>query len=82
MATADIPLDKAYLLAIWLESVFYGANLMLFFIYLIIVRYKRRSSAASNYRILFAAIAMSLLSTTHISLGLFRLVEGFIYKRD
>jgi len=58
-----------------------GANLMLFLIYLIVVRYRRRTSK-SNYPILCAAIAMFLLSTTHVSLGFYRLVEGFIYRRN
>ncbi|KAJ7594904.1 hypothetical protein C8J56DRAFT_927929 [Mycena floridula] len=80
MAVANIPLDKAYLTAIWLETLFYGINMFLFFSYLFIARYKRK--VATNPFILFTAITMFLFSTIHCSLGFSRLIEGFIYLRD
>jgi hypothetical protein len=58
-----------------------GANLMLFLTYLLIMHYKRRHSPLV-YPILLTIITMFLLSTTHVSLGFYRLVEGFIYRRN
>jgi hypothetical protein len=104
MARANLRLDKAYLTAIWLETLFYGEiahsrsdprvtnvklllfvvkgiNLLLFFSYLFIARYKRKTPRV-NKVILSTAIAMFCLSTTHVALGFSRLIEGFIYLRD
>lgn len=102
---SHLPLDEAYLTAIWLETLLYGEHLLihpsyysfsirhcvesilhippginvsLFFIYLYIARYKRRSPRLSH-PLLLSAIAMILFSTAHVSLGLRRLLEGFIY---
>ncbi|KAE9392005.1 hypothetical protein BT96DRAFT_924966 [Gymnopus androsaceus JB14] len=77
---STIPLDRAYLTAIWLETLFYGINMLLFFSYLFIVRYKRRH-ALSNI-IVGVAVLMFLLSTCHVSLGFSRLIEGFIVLRN
>lgn len=55
-----------------------GINVSLFFIYLYIARYKRRTPRLSR-TLLFSAIAMILFSTVHVSLGFRRLLEGFIY---
>ncbi|KAJ3975776.1 hypothetical protein EV361DRAFT_431448 [Lentinula raphanica] len=79
MASAQIPLDRAYLTAIWLETLFYGINFLLFFSYLFIVRYKRRTSLSKI--IVGVAIMMFLFSTVHVSLGFYRLIEGFIVLR-
>ncbi|KAJ8077348.1 hypothetical protein PM082_001778 [Marasmius tenuissimus] len=76
-----LALDKAYLTAIWLETLFYGINLSTFCSYLFIVKYKRGRRNIS--RVIFAvACTMFVLSTSHVSLGFQRLVEGFITRRD
>ncbi|KAJ4483535.1 hypothetical protein J3R30DRAFT_3285510 [Lentinula aciculospora] len=80
MPSSQIPLDRAYLTAIWLETLFYGINLLLFFSYLFIVRYKRRVSLSNI--IVGVAVMMFLFSTVHVSLGFYRLIEGFIVLRD
>ena len=81
MAVAYIALDRAYLTAIWLETLFYGMNMVLFGSYLFIARYKRRQ-AKVNKVIFCTAVMMFLFSTTHVSLGFYRLMEGFIVLRD
>ncbi|KIK67530.1 hypothetical protein GYMLUDRAFT_217920 [Collybiopsis luxurians FD-317 M1] len=80
MGTSQIPLDRAYLTAIWLETLFYGCNMVLFFSYLFIVRYKRRHSLSKI--IVTVAVFMFLFSTVHVSLGFSRLIEGFIILRN
>ncbi|PBK74069.1 hypothetical protein ARMSODRAFT_951628 [Armillaria solidipes] len=81
MGVANIPLDKAYLTAIWLETLFYGINIFLFCSYLWIVKYRQKPQAV-NRVVLVTAVAMFCFSTVHVSLGFSRLVEGFIYLRD
>ncbi|KAJ3911076.1 hypothetical protein F5877DRAFT_55699 [Lentinula edodes] len=80
MPSSQISLDRAYLTAIWLETLFYGINLLLFFSYLFIVRYKRRISLSKI--IVGVAVMMFLFSTVHVSLGFYRLIEGFIVLKD
>ncbi|KAF5393478.1 hypothetical protein D9757_000494 [Collybiopsis confluens] len=80
MGTSQIPLDRAYLTAIWLETLFYGINMILFFSYLFIVRYKRRHSLSKI--IVVVAVFMFIFSSIHVSLGFSRLIEGFIVLRN
>ncbi|EIM89321.1 uncharacterized protein STEHIDRAFT_155000 [Stereum hirsutum FP-91666 SS1] len=79
--TTTISLDKAYLVAIWLETLFYGVNIVLFGSYLYISRYKHRARKIKRV-IMVSAITMFLFSTIHVSLGLVRLIQGFIEFRD
>jgi len=81
MTVANIPLDRAYLTAIWLETLFYGMNIVLFGSYLFVSRYKRKQPKL-NRRIMATAICMFLFSTTHVSLGFQRLIEGFVVLRN
>ncbi|KAK7472403.1 hypothetical protein VKT23_000517 [Stygiomarasmius scandens] len=78
---APIALDRAYLTAIWLETLFYGINLSLFVSYLFITKFKRHGRPLHKL-IFLTAISMFLLSTTHVSLGFARLIEGFVVLRD
>ncbi|KAI3618979.1 hypothetical protein WG66_000516 [Moniliophthora roreri] len=78
---APLPLDKAYLTAIWLETLFYGINLSLFFSYLFIVKFKRRTPTVKPV-IFIIAVFMFIFSTIHVSMGFSRLIIGFIELRD
>lgn len=78
---AGILLDKAYLTAIWLETMFYGMNFVLFFACIVVLTIKRRTPEV-NKLLVAIAICMFLFSTTHVSLGFQRLIEGFIRRRD
>ncbi|KAH8104660.1 hypothetical protein BXZ70DRAFT_606660 [Cristinia sonorae] len=76
-----ILLDKAYLTAIWLETLFYGINFVLFWACMFVLIVKRRTPTV-NKRLVAIAIAMFVMSTVHVSLGFQRLIEGFIHLRD
>lgn len=78
---SDILLDKAYLSAIWLETLFYGTNFVLFWICLVVLTINRRTPKV-NKLLVAIAISMFLFSTTHVSLGFQRLIEGFITLRN
>ncbi|KAF9050836.1 hypothetical protein BDZ89DRAFT_940567 [Hymenopellis radicata] len=71
-----ITTDKAYLIAVFLESIFYGINLLLFIIYLFLA--PARGIGNNKKLILPLAVAMFLLSTTRLILDFYRLFNGFI----
>ncbi|TFK85018.1 hypothetical protein K466DRAFT_495544 [Polyporus arcularius HHB13444] len=80
MAVALIPLDKAYLTAIWLKTLFYGINICLFGSYVYILHFRRTRKITPV--IFWVAVLMFCFSTTHVSLGFYRLIRGFIDLRD
>ncbi|KAI0737616.1 hypothetical protein C8Q80DRAFT_315009 [Daedaleopsis nitida] len=80
MAVASIPLDKAYLTAIWLETLLYGINLCLFCSYVYVLRFRRTRKITPI--IFWVAVLMFCFSTIHVSLGFCRLIWGFIDLRD
>ncbi|EMD39585.1 hypothetical protein CERSUDRAFT_111897 [Gelatoporia subvermispora B] len=81
MAGANIPLDRAYLAAIWLETLFYGMNFVLFWSCIFVLTVRRRTPKV-NKSLVTVAVAMFCFSTAHVSLGFDRLIEGFIILRN
>ncbi|KAI0779718.1 hypothetical protein C8Q74DRAFT_710801 [Fomes fomentarius] len=77
---AFIPLDKAYLTAIWLETLFYGINICLFSSYVYILRFRHTRKITPI--IFWVAVLMFCFATIHVSLGFCRLIWGFIDLRD
>ncbi|KAF7792585.1 hypothetical protein EIP86_003679 [Pleurotus ostreatoroseus] len=69
-AGAQIPLDRAYLSAIWLETLFY-----------VMLTIRRRTPKINKLLVLIAT-TMFCFSTAHVSLGFQRLIEGFIVLRN
>ncbi|KAL1746201.1 hypothetical protein HDZ31DRAFT_34682 [Schizophyllum fasciatum] len=80
MADGALPLDTAYLTAIWLETLFYGINICLFGSYVYILRFRKTRRISSV--VFWVAVLMFLFSTVHVSLGFARLIWGFIERRD
>ncbi|KAF8496993.1 hypothetical protein JB92DRAFT_2987991 [Gautieria morchelliformis] len=78
---AGIALDKAEIIAIFLETLLYGISLTLFCITLWVLVNK---PAETKIRSLMLAIAISLfvLATAHIILDFIRILEAFIFLRD
>lgn len=56
-------------------------NFVLFWACLFVLTIKRRTQKV-NKLLVTIAIAMFAMSTTHVSLGFQRLIEGFISRRD
>ncbi|KAL7277969.1 hypothetical protein ACG7TL_007922 [Trametes sanguinea] len=81
MAGPDIPLDKAYLTAIWLETLFYGMNFVLYWTCMSILTWRRRTPKVNKLLVGIGTL-MFAFSTAHVSLGFQRLIEGFIVLRD
>ena len=99
MAARGISADRAYLIAIWLETLLYGTfklaitttldtltyrtgtNLVLCCCCMIMLTVRRRTPQINRLLVAITLI-MFALSTAHVSLGLRRLIEGFIVDRD
>lgn len=76
----NFPIDKAYLVAGWLESFFWGM-FTVFFGFTIYGIYQKGLSRANRFTTP-AIIILYVLATTHVSLALTRLIAGFITYRD
>lgn len=77
MAGGQMSLARAYLSAIWLETLFYGMNFVLFWSCIVILTIRRRTPVINKTLVLIATL-MFCFSTAHVSLGFYRLIEGFI----
>lgn len=75
----QIPLDKAYLTAIWLETLLYGINATLCWICGYVLLKKKNKTP---WIMLSVVIFQWSISTIHVSLGFTRLIYAFIYYRD
>lgn len=76
-------LDFANLIAIWLESVFYGIYVLLFF-HTVYTLHRPRPNArrnATNWTLLAACFALFIFSTTHVAMSLRMLIEAFILDK-
>jgi len=81
MGATDIALDRAYLAAIWLETMFYGINIVLFSGCMYVLIARRRTPKVNRY-LVGVAVLMFCFSTCHVFLGFYRLIMGFIVLRD
>ncbi|KAN0082390.1 hypothetical protein V8E55_008185 [Tylopilus felleus] len=77
----DIPLDKAELLGVMLESLLYGFSLLMFGATVWTLMFQR-SSHRVNYKMLIVACFLLLISTTHLVIDFVRTMNGFILYRD
>ncbi|KAL0563948.1 hypothetical protein V5O48_018110 [Marasmius crinis-equi] len=78
--TKDLPVDVVEIAAFWTEAVLYGLYTCLFFICLYVLLYvypKRNSTSKVNIPLLFSAIAMYLLCTTHMAVDFHRAIMAF-----
>ncbi|KDQ17162.1 hypothetical protein BOTBODRAFT_598854 [Botryobasidium botryosum FD-172 SS1] len=72
----DLKYQEAVLIGVWLETLTYGLYITLFFscLWVLLIRNEEQQI---NWRLLGPAIALFVLSTLHVSVGLHRLIEGF-----
>ncbi|KDQ17240.1 hypothetical protein BOTBODRAFT_53385 [Botryobasidium botryosum FD-172 SS1] len=68
---------EAVLIGVWLETLTYGLYVPLFFTCLFIV-FARRRTRRVNWALLCPTFALFVLCTIHVSLGISRLLDGFI----
>jgi len=74
-------LDKAYIVAFWLEALFYGLNSVLVWACVFVLIFKRRIENINKFFVTIVIIQY-LVSTTDVSFGLARLITSFINRRD
>ncbi|KAJ7459415.1 hypothetical protein B0H11DRAFT_2059513 [Mycena galericulata] len=72
------PLDKMFLIGIWIETLLYGINCVVFSTAVYVLLYKRPSQSRPYFLIAVSCI-LFLLSTAHVGLVLRQLLEAFIY---
>ncbi|KAN0082388.1 hypothetical protein V8E55_008183 [Tylopilus felleus] len=81
MSVTGIPLDKAELLSVLLESLLYGFSLLMFGA-TIWTLLSHRYTHQINRRMFTAACALLLCSTAHLIIDIIRIMEGLILYRD
>ncbi|KAF7796496.1 hypothetical protein EIP86_007674 [Pleurotus ostreatoroseus] len=77
----QVPLDKATIVAMFLEALLYGVFWVTFLACLYILIYKRRTKRV-NVPMLFTAVALWVCATMHIAIDLRRMLDAFYTFRD
>ncbi|KAF8501837.1 hypothetical protein JB92DRAFT_2833708 [Gautieria morchelliformis] len=77
----NLPLDKAELIAFFLESLLYGVSALLFVVTLWVLFFHRKSERL-NKRLVITSSLMMFFGTLHLAIDLSRILEGFITQRD
>ncbi|KZO98556.1 hypothetical protein CALVIDRAFT_562011 [Calocera viscosa TUFC12733] len=75
---AIFPLDQAFILAIWMESCFYGILIPVFISSVYVLLYRKKMMDKLNWPMLIAAILMFALATAHMGINTYRLVQGYV----
>ncbi|EJF62598.1 hypothetical protein DICSQDRAFT_104042 [Dichomitus squalens LYAD-421 SS1] len=75
------PLDKMFLIGIWVETVLYGINILVYgsAIYVLVGRIGGTTKSSSHLLISVSTLAF-MLSTAYIAVTLRQLLEAFIYS--
>ncbi|KAJ7293927.1 hypothetical protein C8J57DRAFT_1553552 [Mycena rebaudengoi] len=78
MTVTQYPLDKALLVAAWLEALFYGVFVCVFFLGVYINLTSKKVHNTHN-RIMFGiSIVMFLIASMHLGMNCFRLIKGYV----
>ncbi|KAI0630789.1 hypothetical protein C8Q77DRAFT_226919 [Trametes polyzona] len=80
MAVASFPIDEAYLIGGWLESFVWGVYTTMFAMTAYTIYQKRREDI--NKFTTITLVLLYVLATSHMSLALVRLIQGFVLFRD
>ncbi|PIL27359.1 hypothetical protein GSI_10506 [Ganoderma sinense ZZ0214-1] len=80
MALEVLP-NISVLISIWMETLFYGMYVVLFFSSIFFLS-RARNTIVQGWVIRLATILMFCIATTHMAINVRRLVEGFILPTD
>ncbi|TFK71147.1 hypothetical protein BDN72DRAFT_817940 [Pluteus cervinus] len=69
----------AGLVSVWAETMLYGVYSTIFFESLYITHKRKRRSSSSVKVFTIATILMYIIATLHVSIGLYRLLKGFVW---
>ncbi|KAJ7439041.1 hypothetical protein B0H11DRAFT_2254165 [Mycena galericulata] len=78
MALTQYPLDKTFLVAAWLEGLFYGCFFVVFFIGVYIHFGFHKGQNLHNKIMFCISVLMFIISTIHLAINLFRLIRGYV----
>ncbi|KAJ7737457.1 hypothetical protein DFH07DRAFT_842219 [Mycena maculata] len=73
------PLDKMFLIGIWIETALYGISCVVFSTALYVLLHKRSSQTRPLF-LLLVSCSLFALATAHVGLVLRQLLEAFIYS--
>ncbi|KAJ3485677.1 hypothetical protein NLI96_g4794 [Meripilus lineatus] len=76
----QLPWDKTYLVATWLETLVYGFFVCLFLATTYVHLYLRRAHDSHSQVMYWIATAMFIIATLHISMNCYRLVRAYTDK--
>ncbi|KAF8500620.1 hypothetical protein BU17DRAFT_102441 [Hysterangium stoloniferum] len=77
----NLPLDKAELIAFFLESLLYGVSLLLFVITIWVLVYHQKSQHLNKCLVATSSLMM-FFGTFHLAVDFVRVLEGFISQRE
>ncbi|KAI0644289.1 hypothetical protein C8Q79DRAFT_975276 [Trametes meyenii] len=77
MAKLVVLPNISVLISIWMETLFYGIYVVLFFTSMVVLR-RSKTSVSQSWMIPWVLVGMFCIATAHIGVNVRRLVEGFI----
>ncbi|KAG0706878.1 hypothetical protein DFH29DRAFT_797637 [Suillus ampliporus] len=77
-----IPLDKAFLLALFLETLFYGVFFTLYCLTLFILLKKTKTGAIHRQLLIPVATLLLCIATAHMIVDFVRALEAFVFKAN
>ncbi|KIM79209.1 hypothetical protein PILCRDRAFT_10620 [Piloderma croceum F 1598] len=83
MAIAQISVELAGLLSVWLETLLYGIYASLFFETVFIMLKKKNRLPTGSSKIFFGATVVMFISiTAHVAINLYRMLRGYVWLAD
>ncbi|KAL4255441.1 hypothetical protein AB1N83_012662 [Pleurotus pulmonarius] len=76
----DIALDKAAILALFLETLLYGLYLVLFCLTLLVLLLRGESGKTQRHRLVPLSIVMMIFATTHLIIDFVRAIQAFVVQ--
>ncbi|KAJ4477504.1 hypothetical protein J3R30DRAFT_3486679 [Lentinula aciculospora] len=80
--TADVLLDKATFISLWIESILYGCHVAIFLSSLYLLRYRKPTLKFSRTVTAVMLTTMFALSTTHMSINFARGLKAFVSYQE
>jgi hypothetical protein len=78
--TPIVPPTLSVLVSVWIETLFYGINVVVYFICLYVFLSKRTAPTKNNAQLILLVMSTLLFAaaTAHVSVNLRRLIEGYV----
>lgn len=74
----QLPWDKTYIVATWIETLVYGFFLCLFSATIYVNFYIRKGHDSHSQTMFFIGVVMFVLATMHLAMNCYRLVRGYV----